>query len=126
MLMPTRLTLLLVEDSEPIRSRLTEMLQSERLCVTAVATVAEAIAALADRPDVLSVDLNLPDGSGIEVIRHAKTLAKPPVVFVLTAVPEMRNDCLRCGADDVYDKSTEVAEYLRAIEDRAALHRPTY
>lgn len=92
------------------------MLESDRLTLTPVATVAEAIAALANLPDLISVDLNLPDGSGIEVIKYAKALTKVPMIFVLTGVPEMRDDCLRFGADHVFDKSSELMNYLKAIE----------
>jgi CheY-like chemotaxis protein len=114
-----QLKLLLVEDSEPVRSRLTQMLESDRVTLTPVATVAAAIDALAKPHDLISVDLNLPDGSGIEIIKHAKAMAMPAVIFVLTGVPEMKEDCLRWGADRVFDKSTELTMYLTAIEDQS-------
>lgn len=63
--------ILLVEDEPHLRLVLTRVLEATGYQVRAVGTVADAVAqALAARPDVLVLDVNLPDGTGWGVLRQ--------------------------------------------------------
>jgi DNA-binding response OmpR family regulator len=78
---------LVVEDDEYLRSIIQRNLAARGHVVREAASVAEGVAALAqETPDLLILDINLPDGSGWDVLRQAN----PPRevrVLVLTAVP---------------------------------------
>ena len=79
--------ILLVEDEEHTRARLARALSGDpRLAlIGAESTFAAGRAALeSERPDVLITDLDLPDGSGIELIRAIDTLKLPTLAMVIS------------------------------------------
>ncbi len=87
--MPTRL--LVVDDHPVVREGLAAFLaQHDDLAVVAQAgTIAEAVsAAVAHRPDVVLLDLQLPDGNGLTAIPRLAELDPPPIVVVLTSFLE--------------------------------------
>ncbi len=80
-------TVLVVEDDRRTRDRLARaVVADERLTLLdTCGSVAEAITRLAgETPDVLLTDLGLPDGSGIDVIRHARTASQQTRAMVIT------------------------------------------
>jgi DNA-binding NarL/FixJ family response regulator len=97
------ISVLVVEDEPVFLQRFCEAIEGEPaldLCGSA-RTVAAALALL-DRqaPDVLLVDLGLPDGNGIDVIRHAKARHENCDILVVTMFDESRKvvDSIRAGA----------------------------
>jgi CheY-like chemotaxis protein len=106
------LRILLVEDSAPLRLRLAELLTEPGVMrVTATAdTEAEACSLIAGQDfDALVVDVELRQGSGINVVRNARARwVEPPLplIIVLTnyALPTVKDRCLAAGADHFLDK----------------------
>ncbi len=103
---------LVVDDSSEIRSRLVSLLkepgQVDR--VIEAGSVAEAQRLLPEsKADLVVVDMRLPDGDGLDVLKAAKRLRPAPAVVVLTNYPydELRVACLAAGADRFLDKRTE-------------------
>lgn len=89
----------------------------------------EAISMAAGRPNcVLVLDMNLPDMTGVQVIRELKVRGCSPKVLVLTAVEEEKAlfESLAAGAKGYLLKDSDVEEVLTAIRDlaegRAHLH----
>lgn len=71
-------------------------------------------------PDVVILDIRLPKGNGIEVLRELKNKDHAPVVIILTnyPYPQYRTKCNAIGADYFFDKSTEfgrIKEVLRQL-----------
>jgi two-component system KDP operon response regulator KdpE len=114
---------LVVEDEPDIRRILRVMLEAERYRVVEAETAARADSeSRTHKPDLLIVDLGLPDGSGLDVIRRVRTWSPVPVV-VLSArtMEEQKVAALDAGADDYVTKPFGAPELLARI--RAALRR---
>ncbi len=80
--------ILLVEDDDSVRRSLAEFLEDHALPSTAVETLAEARQALEHRaPPVCLLDMNLPDGSGIDLLSEIARRRLPMRVIVMTAYP---------------------------------------
>lgn len=111
--------ILIVEDLKLMRDLLVRM-QSGLPFVTAVETVDDTPAVLpaiqAFQPDVVTLDLQLPSGSGLDVLRSLKQVQQPPTVIMLTnqADAHTKRACLDAGASFFLDKSTEL-QMLPAI-----------
>jgi DNA-binding NarL/FixJ family response regulator len=106
---------LIVDDSAIVRHRLAELLESvEHVAVVGQAQGAtQAIGALRDlRPDLVILDIQMPDGDGVAVLEAAKRLEPVPTVMMLTNYVD-EYQCRRCaaaGADFFLDKSKQFEE----------------
>lgn len=123
--MPTiRLKALIVDDEKAIRRFLRSTLVAEDFDVVEVETIAEARAAGEKlKPDLVVLDLGLPDGDGTELIAPFIALSKP-AILVLSALDEeaRKVQALNLGADDFITKPFGVAEFMARV--RVALrHR---
>jgi two-component system response regulator RegX3 len=122
--MPGRRTILMVEDEESITVPLAEALAREGFDTEVAGTAAEALE-LARRvgPDLVLLDVMLPDGSGYEVCRALRADSGVPIIM-LTARGEETDRVvgLELGADDYIVKpfsAREVAARIRAVLRRA-------
>jgi DNA-binding NarL/FixJ family response regulator len=81
-----------------------------------VATAISAIGRL--RPDVVILDIRMPGGSGIDVLRQIKRDGIGPMVIILTnyPYPGYRQRCLQAGADFFLDKSVEFDQIPALVE----------
>jgi two-component system response regulator RegA len=108
-------TLLLVDDDAVHRGRLARALRGRGLLVDEAADVAGAVcAAEADTPEWALVDLRLPDGSGLEIVRRLKALDPATVIVVLTGYGSIATalDAVRLGAAHYLTKPAEPDEIL--------------
>ena len=113
--------ILVIEDDASIREVLQALLGSVGFRVIEAATAARAdIEARAHKPDLLLVDLGLPDGDGLTVIRSVRGWSPVPII-VLSArtMEEQKIAALDAGADDYIAKPFSAAELLARV--RAAL-----
>jgi CheY-like chemotaxis protein len=121
------LRVLLVEDSPLLRGRLENMIsQHAAFKVTGLAAAeAEAVEKLDSVPyDVIVVDVELRPGSGIGVIRQARTRNKDPKdgshvwIIVLTNydLPTVRERCMQAGADHFLDKMREIDQLIPIMQ----------
>jgi two-component system KDP operon response regulator KdpE len=115
--------LLIVEDDPAIRDVLRVLLEREGYRLIDVATAVRAeIEARGHKPDLLIVDLGLPDGDGLDVIRRVRAWSAIPIL-VLSArtMVDEKIAALDAGADDYITKPFSAAELLARV--RAGLRR---
>ncbi|MBI4742296.1 MAG: response regulator transcription factor [Betaproteobacteria bacterium] len=109
--------LVIVEDSELVRAQLLRLIAFQpRIGVvgTAGGEKAAVAAILAEKPDVVLLDLALSPGSGIRVLEQIRREGSRARVLVLTnsAGDALREACAAYGISGFYDKSHEVQACL--------------
>jgi two-component system response regulator RegX3 len=116
-------TVLLVEDEESITAPLSEALSREGFEPVIAGTAAEALELASSRsPDLVLLDLMLPDGSGLDVCRELRSRSAVPIIMVTARGEEMdRVVGLEVGADDYVVKPFSAREVIARI--RAVLRR---
>lgn len=114
---------LIADDSEVVCERLTATL-SEIAGIEIIGKAGDTPEAIDSihqlHPDAVILDIRMPGGSGIEVLKSIKKTNASPVIIVLTnyPYPQYRKTCMTLGADFFFDKSTEfekVAQALKAL-----------
>jgi DNA-binding response OmpR family regulator len=117
--------ILLVEDNADAAAELQSLLKQQRHTVERVATVRSAKDFLLSSPyDLLLLDWNLPDGTGIELLRSLREQALTLPVLMLTSRTELvdKLEGFRSGTDDYLTKPFEGEELICRIQ--ALLRRP--
>jgi len=114
----------LVDDSTELRNLVRDLLADVPGLEIAgeagdVLEAVELITAL--HPDVVILDINLPSGNGIEVLRRIKQLQPAPIVVMLTGLRtvEYRTACANAGADYFFEKTTDLAPLYRTMNELA-------
>lgn len=115
--------LLIVDEEEQVRNRLTRYLAQEGFAVAAVADGAAMDTWLAANPvDLVVLDLMLPGEDGLSVVRRLRQGSQVPIVMLSDRGDEVdRIVALEVGADDVLSKPCNPRELLARI--RAVLRR---
>ena len=118
-------SILVVEDELSIQRGLQDQLQREGYRVTVAGSVAQALASLPARPDLVVLDRRLPDGDGLQVLHDLRARGDRTAVIVLSArgQPDDRVQGLEGGADDYVGKPFHLRELLariKAVLQRAA------
>lgn len=113
----------IVEDDAQIRRFVRTSLEAESYRVAEAETRKRgAIEAGTRKPDLVIVDLGLPDGSGIDVIRDVRAWSSVPILVLSARVDERdKIDALDAGADDYLTKPFGTGELLARV--RAMLRR---
>jgi DNA-binding response OmpR family regulator len=118
---------LVVEDDEAIARGLSAALRTQGFGVVHAATGAEALARAADAPDLVLLDLGLPDLDGVEVCRRLRAEWPYLPIVVLTARHAEVDVVLGldAGADDYVTKPFGLAELLARVRAHLRRTRPT-
>ncbi|RHX83334.1 response regulator [Leptospira stimsonii] len=117
--------ILVADDDDRIRKMIRISLTASHYDVIESSTVQETIQkAAGESPDVILLDLQFPDGNGIEALREIRTWSETPVIVlsVLSSDPE-KITLLDTGADDYITKPFSMGELLARI--RVALRNKT-
>ena len=126
MTVPTqRPNILLVEDERAITEPLAEALEREGFSPVLAGSAAEAMEqAKASAPDLVLLDIGLPDGSGLDVCRELRRQTDVPIIMLTARGSEAdRVAGLELGADDYIVKpfsAREVTARVRAVLRRAS------
>ena len=106
--------ILVVDDESPIRRYLRAALSAQGFSIYEAANGEEALnAVLTDRPDIIILDLGLPDIDGIEVTRRLREWSQTPIIIL--SVREAEQDkiaALDAGADDYLTKPFGTGELM--------------
>lgn len=79
-------------------------------------TYQEALAYLQNsNPTHVVLDLRLPDGNGVDLLKYFQKKELKPSVYVFTSSSELEQTCLRLGADGFFDKSDGIEELINTI-----------
>jgi two-component system KDP operon response regulator KdpE len=116
-------TAILVEDEREIRRFVRTALETEGWHVFEADTMKQGLVEAGTRkPDVVILDLGLPDGDGVDFIRDLRTWSAIPVIVLSARVHETdKIEALDAGADDYLTKPFGVGELLARV--RAVLRR---
>jgi DNA-binding NtrC family response regulator len=113
--------ILIVDDDQAIRWTLKEALQSWGFAAIEAGSVAEAVKQFrADLPAAVLLDIDLPDGSGLDVLREIKREDPDAIVIMITGNVHIENtiSALRGGAYDFIGKPISLEELRVTIRKR--------
>lgn len=118
--------ILVVEDDTPVRNLISTTLASHDYQYMTAATGEQAIREASDHsPDIILLDLGLPDLDGVEVIRSVRSWSVTPIIVISARSEDTdKIEALDAGADDYLTKPFSVEELLARI--RSTQRRLTY
>ena len=109
-------TVVIVDDQPEFRLRVRELLEAEGFVVLGEADDVQSALAVGHRlrPQVVLVDVRLPDGTGLDVARAMQSWTAPPVV-VLTSTADYSHAVRECGAAGFIPKGSLSGASLMAL-----------
>jgi two-component system, response regulator RegA len=111
-------SLLIVEDDDRLRSRLARALSERGFEVREADNVQNALAAAReDSPEFVLVDLRVPGGSGLDVVREVKVIDPATTIVVLTGYGSIATavEAVRLGAAEYLTKPADVDQIVAAL-----------
>ena len=109
--------ILVVEDDAPVRNLIVTTLETRGYDHIIATTGTEALRSASDsKPDIVILDLGLPDIDGIEVIKRIRTWSQMPIIIVSARAEDAdKIEALDAGADDYLTKPFSVDELLARL-----------
>ena len=109
--------ILVVEDDAPVRNLITSTLKTrDYKYIVAVDGESAIMEASSHNPDIILLDLGLPDIDGVEVIRHIRTWTSTPIIVISARSEDAdKIEALDNGADDYLTKPFSVEELLARL-----------
>ncbi len=127
---PSKQTIVVIDDERAIQATLTAVLQRNGFVVVVAPNAVQGRRKVAEvKPDLVLLDLGLPDATGLELLRELKTEYPDLPVMILTAHDSLSNaiEAIKLGAFHFLPKPYAVEELLslcqRALEQRALLEK---
>ncbi len=112
-----KLMILIVEDDPAIRNLMATTLKSHNYRYITSANGASALMqAASSQPDIILLDLGLPDMDGVDIIRNVRSWSQIPIIVISARAEDTdKIDALDAGADDYLTKPFSVEELLARI-----------
>ena len=109
---------IVIEDEPHIRRFIKMALESEAFIVYEAATLERGLVESRTRqPDIIILDLGLPDGSGINCIRDIRQWSDVPIIIISARTQEIdKIEALNVGADDYLTKPFSTGEMLARVK----------
>jgi two-component system response regulator DevR len=122
------LRVFIVEDSQPVRERLEQLLASIDgiQCVGSAASADTAVSAILKiHPDAVILDIWLAQGTGFDVLRALKgrIVDSPVYVFSNLATEPYRRLAAQLGASAFFDKTTQIDDMRKVLTERVEEHK---
>ncbi|MCI9104340.1 MAG: response regulator transcription factor [Lachnospiraceae bacterium] len=113
----SKLQILVVEDDTPVRNLITTTLKTHNYRFVVATNGTEAVMeAASHNPDIILLDLGLPDIDGVEVIRRVRSWSHVPIIVISARSEDTdKIDALDAGADDYLTKPFSVEELLARL-----------
>ena len=111
---------LVVEDDTPVRNLITTTLKTHEYRYLSAQNGASAvIEALSHNPDIVLLDLGLPDMDGVEIIRKIRSWSNMPIIVISARTEDSdKIEALDAGADDYLTKPFSVDELLARLRGK--------
>jgi len=110
--------ILIIDDEEHIRAHYKELLEEQGF---EVRTAEDGIIGLAifkdEKFDLILLDVNMPEKSGLEVLKDIKAIDDHQVVFLLTAYDEYKRNFASLYAEEYFTKDKKIDILLRRIAE---------
>ena len=115
--MNKKLQILVVEDDAPVRNLITTTLKAHDYGYRTAASGNSAILeAASHNPDIMLLDLGLPDMDGMEIIKKIRTWSNMPIIVISARSEDTdKIEALDAGADDYITKPFSVEELLARL-----------
>lgn len=112
-----KLTILVVEDDAPVRNLITTTLRThDYKYLTAPNGTAAVMEASSHNPDIVLLDLGLPDMDGVEIIKKIRSWSNMPIIVISARSEDSdKIEALDAGADDYLTKPFSVEELLARL-----------
>jgi DNA-binding NarL/FixJ family response regulator len=115
------MNIIIADDSKILRQRIINLLKEIKgIKVIAEADNSHQAIQLVEElhPDLIVLDIRMPDGSGLEVLKMMKKKNLSVLKLVLTNYPleQYRKKCQELGADYFFDKSTEFEQMFKVVQ----------
>jgi CheY-like chemotaxis protein len=108
---------LVVEDEEAMRMLIKEELEDEGHEVKTVSNGKEALDFLSSNDvDLITLDIEMPDMSGLEVAGKIREMKKNVKIILLTAYSHYKSDLSSWAADDYVVKSSDLSQLKNAVK----------
>jgi DNA-binding NarL/FixJ family response regulator len=119
-----KINIAIIDDSEVIRQRIADKLSTMDgiEVIWQAEDLKDSYESLnRQQPDAVILDIQLPSGSGMELLEHIKEFHKSIVTIMLTNYPinQFRKKCCETGADFFFDKSTEFEKVFFVLKSMA-------
>lgn len=110
--------ILIVDDEAPFRSALRRLLEKKYLVIEAETAAKGMQLAYREEPDLVLLDVALPDASGLEILSQFKELRPSPTVVMITAYEQVKDvvTAIKRGAFDYLVKPVDIDEFELTIQ----------